>query len=49
MALEQAWALGEIDSKLCLTEQLKGIRVSKDELFQYLRGVQIEPFFLKAG
>ncbi len=47
MALEKAWGLGEISTKQCLTGQMKGIRISRQELIKYLKTVQIDLYFLK--
>ena len=45
MALEKAWSLGEISTKQCLTGQMKGVRISRQELIKYLKTIQIDPYF----
>ena len=47
MVFEKAWVLGEITTKECLTGQLNGVRISRQELIKYLRTVQIDPYFSK--
>jgi len=47
MVLENAWALGEITTKECLSGQMNGVRIAKPELIEYLRKVRIDPFFSK--
>lgn len=45
--LEEAWGAGKIGSRECLSGQLRSVRVSKNEFFQYLTTVKIDPFFKK--
>ncbi len=45
--LEKAWALGEVTTKECLLGQMKSIRISRQELFKFLKKVQIDPNFTK--
>jgi len=47
MALEKAWQLGEISTKECLMGQMKGVRISRQELIKYLKTVRIDPYFSK--
>src|SRR5476649_2852757 len=47
MVLEKAWQLGEISTKECLRGQMKGVRISRQELIKYLKTVQIDPYFSK--
>ena len=43
--LEKKWKDGEIGSKECLEGQIKGIRITKRELDNYLSRVKIDPYF----
>jgi len=45
VVLERAWQLGEITTKQCLSGQMKGLRVSKEELAKFLKTVEIDPHF----
>ncbi len=45
--LEKYWLLGEITTIKCLTGQMKGIRITQKQLNQYLKTVQIDPYFSK--
>lgn len=47
MALEDAWVQGKIGSRKCLEGQLKGVRITKRKLLQYLSCVRIDPVFHK--
>jgi 2,3-diketo-5-methylthio-1-phosphopentane phosphatase len=47
IVLEKAWQLGEISTKECLKGQMKGLRISRQELIKYLKAVQIDPYFSK--
>lgn len=46
-ALEDAWESGEISAKECLNEQMKGVRIYQGELNEYLRTIEIDPYFVK--
>ncbi|MBF0618672.1 MAG: MtnX-like HAD-IB family phosphatase [Candidatus Omnitrophica bacterium] len=43
--LEEAWARGEIGSRLCLEQQLSGVRITQEKLVEYLKTVEIDPQF----
>lgn len=45
IAPELAWQKGKIGSARCLSEQLKSVRISKDELGRYLSQIKIDPYF----
>jgi 2,3-diketo-5-methylthio-1-phosphopentane phosphatase len=40
--LEQAWQKGEIGSRQCLEGQLRGIRITKNELSNYLCAIKLD-------
>jgi 2-hydroxy-3-keto-5-methylthiopentenyl-1-phosphate phosphatase len=42
---EHAWSQGELAARDCLQLQVENMRVSHAELFDYLRGVRIDPAF----
>ena len=44
---EDAWRRGRIGSRECLEGQLRSVRVTKDRLLKYLRGVEVDPYFHK--
>ena len=46
-ALEDAWELGEISAKECLIGQMKGVRIYQGELGEYLKTIEIDPYFVK--
>lgn len=43
--LEKEWQEGKIGSRAALSGQIKGIRISKEELDSYLCGVRPDPYF----
>jgi len=43
--LEQRWQAGEIGSKVCLREQLRSVRAPREQLVDYLSGIEIDPYF----
>lgn len=43
--VEKAWKKGRIGSGDCLTQQLAGVRISKDQLLRYLSSIKIDPYF----
>lgn len=45
--LEEEWEKGIIGSKVCLQGQIKGIRITRDRLDNYLSGIKLEPYFKK--
>jgi 2-hydroxy-3-keto-5-methylthiopentenyl-1-phosphate phosphatase len=45
VAIENAWKAGEIGSQECLANQLKGVRVTKNDLLRYLSTVTIDTHF----
>jgi 2,3-diketo-5-methylthio-1-phosphopentane phosphatase len=45
IALEKAWHEEKIGTKECLEGQLRNIRITKDALHQYLKGVELDPHF----
>jgi len=47
MALEKKWKAGEIGSRICLDAQMRGIRVTKRKLDQYLKTIRLDPSFKK--
>ena len=42
VALQDAWVNGQIGTKECLAGQLRGVRISKKELEQYLATAQLD-------
>ena len=47
MALEEAWRSGEISAKDCLIGQMKGVRIYQGELNEYLKIIEVDPYFSK--
>jgi 2,3-diketo-5-methylthio-1-phosphopentane phosphatase len=47
MVYEQAWEKGKIGSQRCLDGQLKSVRVTRDDLLQYISRIKIDPYFHK--
>ena len=47
MALEDAWKVGEITAKECLLGQMKWVRIYPGELNEYLKTIEIDPYFSK--
>ncbi len=47
IALEKKWKAGAIGSRLCLDGQIRGIRITKRGLDQYLKTVPLDPSFRK--
>ena len=45
--LEKGWESGEVSAKECLIGQLKGIRIYQGELNEYLKTIEIDPYFSK--
>ncbi len=45
MALEEEWKKGKISSRECLAGQLAGLRLAREKLDRYLRGVKLDPYF----
>jgi 2-hydroxy-3-keto-5-methylthiopentenyl-1-phosphate phosphatase len=43
--IEKLWQAGSIGSRECLEQQLAGVRISKDDLREYLAGIKIDPCF----
>ncbi len=43
--IEEDWKEGLIGSRVCLSEQLKGVRIRKKELDAYLKRIKIDPGF----
>jgi len=44
---EHAWEAGRLPARDCLRLQIENLRVSRDELFDYLSRVRIDPAFAK--
>jgi 2-hydroxy-3-keto-5-methylthiopentenyl-1-phosphate phosphatase len=42
MTLEEAWRKGQISSRECLTKQLQTVKVTPDQLDDYLRGISLD-------
>jgi len=47
MICEEAWKEGKIGSRQCLEEQLKSVRVTRENLAKYVKQIPLDPFFLK--
>lgn len=47
IALEEAWKKGQIGSRTCLAGQLRGVRITRRNLMQYLSCIRIDPNFKK--
>lgn len=45
MGLEKRWKAGKIGSMECLEGQLKGVRITKKALDEYLSGIKLDPYF----
>jgi 2,3-diketo-5-methylthio-1-phosphopentane phosphatase len=45
--LEKAWLEKKIGSEECLRGQLRGVRISRKDLFRYLDRIKISPYFAK--
>ncbi|MBF0511268.1 MAG: MtnX-like HAD-IB family phosphatase [Candidatus Omnitrophica bacterium] len=45
--LEKAWRDGKIGTKECLDGQLRNVRVNKNTLHNFLRKVELDPYFHK--
>lgn len=45
MELEEQWKKGEIGSRQCLYGQIKGVRITKDSLDEYLQDIEIDSYF----
>jgi len=45
--LEERWKRGDIGSRVCLKDQVEGIRITKAQLDNYLLTIQIDPYFKK--
>ena len=45
--LEKAWQEEQIGTKECLEGQLRNVRVTKKELFDFLKTVEIDPYFYR--
>ncbi len=43
--LEKKWKEGKIGSRECLQGQIKGIRITKEELDRHLSGIELDPYF----
>ena len=41
--LEKAWQMGKITTKECLLGQMRNIRIYRNELFEYLKYIKIDP------
>ena len=46
-ALENAWKSEEITAKECLIGQMEGVRIYQGELNEYLKTIEIDPYFSK--
>ena len=44
-AWESAWANGRLSARDCLRYQMEGLRVSRDELLEFLSSVRVDPVF----
>ncbi len=44
---EEKWLSGKIGSRECLEEQLKGVRVTEEELVRFVKTIPIDPAFKK--
>jgi 2,3-diketo-5-methylthio-1-phosphopentane phosphatase len=47
MAFEKKWQDGEIGSRACLNGQIRGLKIDKKGLNNYLAGVKLDPYFKK--
>lgn len=47
LVFEKKWQEGIIGSRDCLSRQIKGIRITKKELDEYLSGIELDPYFKK--
>lgn len=43
--MEEQWEMGQIGSAECMSQQLREIRVTEDELEQFLQEIQVDPSF----